>query len=241
LATLFISDLHLHPSRPAIIACFLKFLEQQRGRVDALYILGDLFESWIGDDHPEPAYHSIKPALENCNDAGTPVYLMHGNRDFMLGETFTNETGCILLPDPTRIDLYGTPTLLMHGDSLCTDDLEYQQVRARVRDPAWQQQARALPVDKRLEIAAQARALSARSKQGKEEYIMDVNQDEVLRVIEKNQVDLLIHGHTHRPGNHTLTNGAHEITRIVLGDWYSAGSVLIADENGQRLEKLNCQ
>ncbi|GMQ87827.1 MAG: UDP-2,3-diacylglucosamine diphosphatase [Gammaproteobacteria bacterium] len=241
MATLFISDLHLHPSRPAIIACFLKFLEQQQGRVDALYILGDLFESWIGDDHPEPAYQPVKPALGRCSNAGTPVYLMHGNRDFMLGETFTGETGCILLTDPTRIDLYGTPTLLMHGDSLCTDDSEYQQVRARVRDPAWQQQARTLPVNKRLEIAAQARALSARSKQGKEEYIMDVNQDEVLRVIEEHQVDLLIHGHTHRPGSHAFRNGNREVTRMVLGDWYDTGSVLVADTRGRRLETLVCQ
>ena len=241
MATLFISDLHLHPSRPAIITCFLEFLEQQQGLADALYILGDLFESWIGDDHPEPAYQPVKLALGKCCKAGTPVYLMHGNRDFMLSEAFTSETGCMLLTDPTRIDLYGTPTLLMHGDSLCTDDTEYQQVRTRVRDPAWQQQARALPVDKRLEIAAQARALSAQSKQGKDEYIMDVNQDEVLRVIEQQQVDLLIHGHTHRPGSHTLEIGDREVTRVVLGDWYNAGSVLVADTWGQRLEKLDCQ
>ena len=241
MATLFISDLHLHPSRPTIITCFLEFLEQQQGLADALYILGDLFESWIGDDHPEPAYQPVKLALGECCKAGTPVYLMHGNRDFMLSEAFTSETGCMLLTDPTRIDLYGTPTLLMHGDSLCTDDTEYQQVRARVRDPAWQQQARALPVDKRLELAAQARALSAQSKQGKDEYIMDVNQDEVLRVIEQQQVDLLIHGHTHRPGSHTLEIGDREVTRVVLGDWYNTGSVLVADTRGQRLEKLDCQ
>jgi len=241
LATLFVSDLHLHPSRPAIIACFLKFLGQQQGRADALYILGDLFESWIGDDHPEPAYHPVKLALGKCAKAGTPVYLMHGNRDFMLGETFAGETGCTLLPDPTRIDLYGTPTLLMHGDSLCTDDDEYQQIRARVRDPAWQQQARTLAVDKRLEIAAQARELSAQAKQGKQETIMDVNQDEVLRVIEENQVELLIHGHTHRPGSHTLNAGKRKVTRIVLGDWYTTGSVLVADARGRRLETLECQ
>jgi len=240
LATLFISDLHLHPSRPAIIACFLAFLAQQKGRADALYILGDLFESWIGDDHPEPVYQTVKLALKSCTRAGTPVYLMHGNRDFMLGKRFAAETGCTLLPDPTRIDLYGTPTLLMHGDSLCTDDIEYQQVRKRVRDPAWQQQARELPIDRRLAIAAQARTLSAQSKQGKHDYIMDVNQDEVRRVIEENQVTLLIHGHTHRPGSHTLNAGKHEVTRIVLGDWYNAGSVLVAGRQDRRLEKLAC-
>jgi len=241
LATLFISDLHLHPSRPAIIACFLEFIEQQRGRADALYILGDLFESWIGDDHPEPAYQPVKLALRSCCDAETPVYLMHGNRDFMLGDTFTGETGCILLPDPTCIDLYGTPTLLMHGDSLCVDDREYQQVRARVRDPAWKQKARALPVDQRLQIAAQARELSAQSNQGKAEYIMDVNQDEVLRAIEEHRVDLLIHGHTHRPGRHNIRIGNREASRIVLGDWYDRGSVLVTDASGWHLETLSCQ
>ncbi|MFQ5645106.1 MAG: UDP-2,3-diacylglucosamine diphosphatase [Thiogranum sp.] len=241
MATLFISDLHLHPSRPAIIACLLEFLEQQQGRADALYILGDLFESWIGDDHPEPVYHTVKLALGKCAAAGTPVYLMHGNRDFMLGETFATETGCTLLPDPTRIDLYGTATLLMHGDSLCTDDTGYQQVRNQVRDPAWQQQARKLPVDKRLAIAARARALSAQSKQGKDEYIMDVNQEEVRRVVEENRVELLVHGHTHRPGSHTLKSANRTVTRIVLGDWYDAGSVLIVDSQGRRLEKLACR
>ncbi len=241
MATLFISDLHLHPSRPAIIACFLKFIEQQQGRADALYILGDLFESWIGDDHPEPAYHAVKLALGGCCDAGTPVYLMHGNRDFMLGDAFTGETGCILLSDPTCIDLHGTPTLLMHGDSLCVDDHEYQQIRARVRDPAWQQQARVLPVDQRLQIAAQARELSAQSNQGKAEDIMDVNQDEVVRVIEQHQVELLIHGHTHRPGRHAIRIGNRETTRIVLGDWYDKGSVLITDTQGRRLQTLSCQ
>jgi len=238
--TLFISDLHLDAARPEIGDELIRFLTKEACKADALFILGDLFESWIGDDHPEPAYHAVKLALGKCGKAGTPVYLMHGNRDFMLSETFAAETGCTLLPDPTRIDLYGTPTLLMHGDSLCTDDDEYQQIRARVRDPAWQQQARTLAVDKRLEIAAQARELSAQAKQGKQETIMDVNQDEVLRVIEEHQVDLLIHGHTHRPGSHSLDAGKRKVTRIVLGDWYTTGSVLVADARGRRLETLEC-
>jgi len=240
LATLFISDLHLHPSRPAVITCFLAFLEQQRGQAEALYILGDLFETWIGDDHPEPVYQRVKQALAACCQAGTPVHLMHGNRDFMLGGTFLAETGCTLLPDPAQIDLYGAATLLMHGDSLCTDDTEYQQVRKQLRDPAWQQQARALPVAQRLAMAAEARARSTQSKRGKEEYIMDVNQDEVRRVIEAGRVDLLIHGHTHRPGSHSVQTAHGEATRIVLGDWYETGSVLVADRHGRRLEALPC-
>ena len=239
MATLFISDLHLHPSRAAIIDCFLNFLTRQTGTAEALYILGDLFETWVGDDHPEPAYQPVKSALKTCSTAGTPVYLMHGNRDFMLAQQFAIETGCTLIEDPTRIDLYGTPTLLMHGDSLCTDDTEYQQLRVRVRDPDWQQQARSLPLEQRMEMAEQARELSALSKQGKDDYIMDVNQDEVRRVMAEQDVALLIHGHTHRPGEHTFNNGTRGCTRIVLGDWYSKGSVLVVDEQHQQLQTLD--
>lgn len=238
MATLFISDLHLHPSRPAIIKCFLDFAAARQGKAEALYILGDLFEAWIGDDDPEPAYQTVKTAIRSCSDAGTPVYLMHGNRDFMIGKQFVKETRCTLLTDPTRLDLYGIPTLLMHGDSLCTDDREYQALRSKVRDPDWQQQAGRLPVDERLALARQARELSALSKQGKEEYIMDVNQDEVLRVAEQHRVSLLIHGHTHRPGIHTVDADDRKITRIVLGDWYRTGSVLVVDKQGREFETL---
>jgi len=238
LATLFISDLHLHPSRPAIITCFLEFMVDQQGKAEALYILGDLFEAWIGDDHPESAYQPVKSALRACADAGTPVYLMYGNRDFMIGKQFSNETGCTLLTDPTRIDLYGRPTLLMHGDTLCTDDLEYQALRSKVRDPAWQQQVIRLPADERLMLAQQARSLSALSTQHKDEYIMDANQDEVLRVAEQYQVALIIHGHTHRPGIHSFKAGNRAITRIVLGDWYESGNVLIVDDQGWQFRTI---
>ena len=240
MSTLFISDLHLHPSRPAIIECFLTFLKQQQGQAEALYILGDLFETWVGDDHPEPSYQPVKSALKAFSNAGTPAYLMHGNRDFLLSGQFTAETGCCLLPDPTRIDLYGTATLLMHGDSLCSDDKDYQRLRSRVRDPAWQQDILGLPLEQRLKMAQQARQLSAQSKQGKDETIMDANQDAIRRSVEKNQADLLIHGHTHRPGIHTFRHNGREITRIVLGDWYETGSVLSIDHQGWQLKTLNC-
>ena len=206
--------------------------------MEALYILGDLFEAWIGDDHPEPAYQTVKTAIRRCGDAGTPVYLMHGNRDFMIGKQFIEETGCTLLTDPTRLDLYGIPTLLMHGDTLCTDDREYQALRSKVRDPDWQQQAGRLPVDERLALAQQARELSTLSKQGKEEYIMDVNQEEVRRVAEQHRVSLIIHGHTHRPGTHTFHADNSKVTRIVLGDWYQTGSVLVVDKQGWAFETL---
>lgn len=236
--TLFISDLHLHPSRPRIIDCFLRFIDDQKGRADALYILGDLFEVWIGDDHPEPAYQAIRTALARCSTAGTPVFLLHGNRDFLIGDCFAAETGCTLRTDLMVIDLYGTRTLLMHGDTLCTDDTEYQSFRSRVRDSAWQKKILALPATQRLELAAQARETSTRLVQDKDEYIMDANQHEVLRVMKQHQVTLLIHGHTHRPAVHSIDINGSKATRIVLGDWYTQGSVLVVDQDGWNTQIL---
>jgi UDP-2,3-diacylglucosamine hydrolase len=238
--TLFISDLHLHPSRPAILACFLRFLEQQQGRAEAIYILGDLFEAWIGDDDPEPDYASVRAGLRRCVSSGTRVYVMRGNRDFLIGEHFGDETGCGLIEDPTRIELYGVPTLLMHGDSLCTDDRDYQVMRNRLRDPHWQRRVLALPVAERQVLARQARELSMLSNQSKDEHIMDVNQDEVLRIIREYGVDLLIHGHTHRPAAHRLRLGERRVTRIDLGDWYSAGTALVVEPEGWRRLELGC-
>jgi UDP-2,3-diacylglucosamine hydrolase len=231
----FISDLHLHPSRPATLACFRDFLADIGGQARALYILGDLFESWVGDDHPEPAYRAVRLALRDCAARGTRVHLMHGNRDFLLGETFAQQAGASLLPDPALIDLYGTTTLLMHGDSLCTDDADYQQLRRRLRDPGWQRQALALPLAERLEMAAEARELSVLTSQDKEAYIMDVNRDSVLQSLRAHQADLLIHGHTHRPGVHDYELDGKTVKRVVLGDWYRQGSVLCVDCNGLQL------
>jgi UDP-2,3-diacylglucosamine hydrolase len=232
MATLFVSDLHLHPVRAAVCECFTDFLASLPGRTRALYILGDLFDAWVGDDHPEPVYETVKRALARCTAAGTPVFVLHGNRDFLLGERFARETGCTLLPDPALIELYGEKTLLMHGDSLCTDDVEYQRLRQRLRDPEWQAQALALPLQERLELARQARDLSALSNSGKDETIMDVNPDAVLRVFDTHAVRLLIHGHTHRPGLHRIRQQGRELRRAVLGDWYEHGSVLRADSDG---------
>lgn len=238
MTTLFISDLHLHPSRPHIIDSFLSFLHSVQGEYEALYILGDLFEAWIGDDHPETAYLPVKAALARCNTSGTSVFLMHGNRDFLIGETFARETGCKLLEDPVLKDLYGIRTLLMHGDSLCTDDREYQQLRRRLRDPEWQSQALALPVEERLQLAREARELSELSSRDKDEYIMDVNQDEVLRTLTASGAARLIHGHTHRPGEHEFEHDGRILQRIVLGDWYEQGSVLEIGINRCELRTL---
>ncbi len=238
MATLFISDLHLHPARPAINECFLGFLQNIQGNADALYILGDLFETWVGDDHPEPSYAPVREALKRCNRSGTPVFLLHGNRDFLLGKEFAAQTACTLLEDPASIDLYGTRTLLMHGDSLCTDDTDYQTLRARVRDPQWQRRALALPLDERLELAAQARELSTLSTDNKDDEIMDVNQQEVLRIFASHDVRLLIHGHTHRPGIHQFEYAGRELRRIVLGAWYEQGSVLHVEDGRLDLKSL---
>jgi len=237
MATLFISDLHLHASRPAISECFMAFLATL-AQAQALYILGDLFEAWVGDDHPEPAYSPVKQALKRCTAAGTPVYLMHGNRDFLLGDRFAAETGCVLLEDPSVIDLYGQRTLLMHGDSLCTDDQDYQTLRARLRSPQWQRQALSLPLEERLELAREARELSTLSIHGKDEYLLDVNQQEVARVFDSHNVELLIHGHTHRPGIHRMTHNHRQLQRVVLGDWYEQGSVLRVTDGQLELVSL---
>jgi UDP-2,3-diacylglucosamine hydrolase len=238
MTTRFISDLHLHPSRPHIINAFVAFLDATRGETEALYILGDLFEAWIGDDHPETAFQPVKAALERCNASGTPVSIMHGNRDFLIGESFTRETGCLLLDDPTVVDFYGVRTLLMHGDSLCTDDKEYQQLRRDLRNPEWQRRTLALSVEERLQLAHDARELSVLSSRDKEEYIMDVNQDEVLRSLTASGAQCLIHGHTHRPGKHEFQHAGRTLQRIVLGDWYEHGSVLELDANRCDLRTL---
>jgi UDP-2,3-diacylglucosamine hydrolase len=239
-STLLVSDLHLHPSRPAIIRCFLRFLAQQQGRAEGLYILGDLFEAWIGDDDPEPAYAPVRSALRACVAAGTPVFLMRGNRDFLLGERFGEETRCTLIDDPTRVELHGIPTLLMHGDALCSDDHDYQRLRTTLRDPQWQRQVLERSIPERAALARQARELSEHSSRSKSRRIMDVNEAEVLRMIREHEVELLIHGHTHRAGAHRIRDGRTRATRIDLGDWYSRGSALVIDQSGWRSLELSC-
>ncbi|MDH3614355.1 MAG: UDP-2,3-diacylglucosamine diphosphatase [Gammaproteobacteria bacterium] len=238
MTTLFISDLHLEADRPDIGEQFLKFLKTDASEADDLYILGDLFEAWVGDDDPNTHYFTIKRALRKLVDGGIPVYFMHGNRDFMIGGGFANETGVKILKDPCKVSMYGQKVLLSHGDKLCTDDVQYQKIRKMTRDPEWQATMRAKPLKDRLRMAAEARRQSLEQTLNLSMNIMDVNQKAVAEVIRKNNVDVLLHGHTHRPGVHTVDLGNRKAKRIVLGDWYTQGSVVRWDSRGPKLEKI---
>ncbi|MCK0164535.1 UDP-2,3-diacylglucosamine diphosphatase [Marinobacter sp. S6332] len=219
MTTLFISDLHMEESRPDITGAFLKFLESKAQGAEQLYILGDFFEAWIGDDERTPLQDQAAEALRAVSDSGTDIFLMHGNRDFLLGEDFCARAGATLLDDPTHIDLYGTPSLLMHGDSLCTADVEYQKFRAKIRNPQMQKMLLARPLEDRQQMARQLREMSMATNQGKAEDIMDVTPEDVVRTMESYNVPLLIHGHTHRPAVHSLEVNGETAKRIVLGDW----------------------
>ena len=236
--TLFISDLHLDEGRPQITQLFLDFLQTRASGSDALYILGDLFEAWIGDDDQSTMNTGVCRVLSECAASGTPVFVMHGNRDFLLGEQFARQGNCTLLQDPARIDIYGTPTLLMHGDLLCTDDTEYQAFREMVRNPQWQAGFLNKPLEERRAIALEMRALSQQKTGGKAESIMDVNAAAVVNVMTEYRVPRLIHGHTHRPAIHDLLINGRPAQRIVLGDWYEQGSVLECRPEGCRLQRL---
>ncbi|UTA49256.1 UDP-2,3-diacylglucosamine diphosphatase [Simiduia sp. 21SJ11W-1] len=220
MTTLFISDLHLDAKRPEITRAFLQFLDEHAQHAKALYILGDLFEAWIGDDDDAPLAQDVQQALKAYTDAGFLLYVMQGNRDFLLGDAFCQNTGATLLQDPTKIDLYGTPTLLMHGDTLCTDDVDYQAFRAQARSPEWQAPLLAQPLPVRRQLALELRAKTQSMAAMKAEDIMDVNKDEVARVMTTHKADRLIHGHTHRPARHPVALGQSTGERIVLGDWH---------------------
>ncbi len=239
-ATLFISDLHLHPARPALTDLLLNFLAQPARQAKALYILGDLFEAWIGDDDDAEPGRTVAAALRTLTDAGVPVYFLHGNRDFLLGEGFAAASGVQLLPESVVIELAGEPTLLLHGDTLCIDDQEYQAFRAQVRHPAWQAQILALPLEQRRALAGQLRETSRQAGQQKTAEITDVNLMEVERVLRVHGVRRLIHGHTHRPAIHEWRLDGQPARRAVLGDWREQhGSVLCCDASGWRLEQLD--
>jgi UDP-2,3-diacylglucosamine hydrolase len=241
--TLFISDLHLDAERPHITALLIRFLEGEARGADALYILGDLFEAWVGDDDPSETGRVVAEKLLALRTSGVPVYFQRGNRDFLLGEDYAMRAGMTILPDPAVVSLYGRPALLMHGDLLCTDDTAYQQFRAQTRDPRWQAQFLAQPLDARLAFAQQARAASqARHTelqgQGLMEAITDVAPSTVAATFARYGIDTLIHGHTHRPAVHETTVDERACRRIVLGDWYEQGSVLRVDADGARLQAL---
>jgi UDP-2,3-diacylglucosamine hydrolase len=231
---LFISDLHLCSSRPAITSLFLDFLEKQAPQADSLYILGDLFEYWAGDDDVDDAHHqSIIQSLKTLAASGTETFFMHGNRDFLLSGAFAQAAGISILPDPTLLTLYGKRVLLSHGDALCTDDTAYQAFRQQVRDPAWQDDFLAQPLATRKNQIESMRIRSEQEKSRKTEGIMDVNAEAVEHLMRAHAYpELLIHGHTHRPDRHMLEVDGHRCERWVLGDWYEQGSCLSLDDSG---------
>jgi UDP-2,3-diacylglucosamine hydrolase len=242
MSTLFISDLHLDERRPEITEIFLRFLQNEASKAEALYILGDLFEAWIGDDDDADLGISVSNALRKLSDQDVPVFFMRGNRDFLIANDFAKRAGLQILPDPCVLELYGKPTLLMHGDLLCTDDAPYQAFRMQVRSDEWQGQFLAQPLAARRAFAAQARAASKQHQSGlmneQQESIMDVTQATIQDLMKRYGVNRLIHGHTHRPAIHQFYVDDISSQRIVLGDWYSQGSVLRVDADGDFLSTL---
>jgi UDP-2,3-diacylglucosamine hydrolase len=226
MTTLFISDLHLDASRPGITRLFLEFLENEASKADALYILGDLFEAWIGDDASDAVGDAVAEALAKLHARGVPCFYIHGNRDFLLGDAYARRARMTLLPDPSLVEIGGETVLLMHGDTLCTDDAPYQAFRRQTHDPAWQRSFLARPVDEREHFAAQARAESRNYTRSVGETITDVNEGAVVNAMVNHGVRRLIHGHTHRPALHHVAIGDMSCARIVLGDWHEQSSVL---------------
>ncbi|MGO4223425.1 UDP-2,3-diacylglucosamine diphosphatase [Lysobacter sp. TAF61] len=243
MTTLFISDLHLDAERPQITELFGQFIRNEARGADALYILGDLFEAWVGDDDPSETGAFVAGELRALHDSGVPVYFIRGNRDFLVAEEFARRAGARILPDPTVVVLYGRPTLLMHGDLLCTDDVAYQQFRTQTRNPQWQAQFLSQPLAARIAFAQQARAASKAHQsglktQGTMETITDVAPATVESTISRFGIETIIHGHTHRPAMHELEVDGHACLRIVLGDWYDQGSVLRVSADGYDLQTI---
>jgi len=246
--TLFISDLHLSAEQPDSMAAFKRFVAEivqrvsaERGRrAEALYILGDLFDYWAGDDDLDDAFHAeVIAALRSLKQHGIGVYLMHGNRDLLMGEVLANACQATLLNDPALIDLYGTPTLLSHGDTLCTHDAEYQRYRAQVHDADFQRQFLAKSLVDRKAYIAQLRSRSMTEKENKGSAIMDVSDEAVAALLREHGYPRLIHGHTHRPGNHEHIIDGHACERWVLGDWNNKANALRCDSSGIRWEIIS--
>jgi UDP-2,3-diacylglucosamine hydrolase len=235
--TYFIADLHLSESRPDISACFLRFLESDAIEAEKLYILGDLFEAWVGDDDDSPFLKTIADALTKLSQTGTKIYYIHGNRDFLIGKRYAKKANMKLLPEVDTINLYGQHVVIMHGDTLCTRDVDYQVFRKKSRSWWWQAAIKSLPLFVRKKIAANYRKKSASATSVKSQEIMDVTESEVIECLQKYQSQLLIHGHTHRPAVHQVSANGKSAQRIVLGDWYEQGAWLKVSKNS--IELLN--
>lgn len=238
MTTLFISDLHLDQSRPQITRQFITFVREEAVHARALYILGDLFEAWIGDDALDATADDVALVLGELHAARVPCFYLHGNRDFLLGDAWARRARITLLPDPSVIEIEGERVLLMHGDTLCIDDRAYQDFRRLVHDPAWQRGFLARPLEERLAFAQQARAQSRQHAQHVDEAITDVHADAVQHAMTHARVRRLVHGHTHRPAIHRTERDGASSERIVLGDWYEQGSVLRAHEREWTLSSL---
>jgi UDP-2,3-diacylglucosamine hydrolase len=240
---LLISDLHLSGERPEIVAQFLRFVDEQAGRASSLYVLGDLFESWIGDDelsapNGDPLAKQVAGAFRELTRRGVTLYLMHGNRDFLLGPAFFEACGARLLDDPTVRDVGGVDSLLMHGDTLCTDDRDYMAWRATARSDAWRREFLSAPLGRRRERAGALRDQSEAHKKAKSAEIMDVNTEAVHDAFVRHAVTRLIHGHTHRPAHHVLDVAGRQCERWVLPDWYRQGGYLSVENGAARLVYL---
>lgn len=231
--SIFISDLHLANERPHISEVFFEFVRHTAARAEALYILGDLFEYWIGDDDlDDPLNAAVARALGELAAGGVSVFFMHGNRDFLIGRQFAERAGAKLVADPLPVALYGTPTLLMHGDTLCSDDVDYQKFRATARDPKFQADFLAQPIAARRQRVGQLREINAQAKQAKTAEIMDVTLATVEQTLREFGYPRLIHGHTHRPARHLHVVDDRTCERWVLNDWYQRGGYLRCDANG---------
>jgi UDP-2,3-diacylglucosamine hydrolase len=237
--SLFISDLHLAPERPETVEIFLQFLSARAREADALYILGDLFDAWIGDDDDQPPYPDIRQGLKNLIASGTRCAIMHGNRDFLIGKRFLSETGCTLIKDPTSLDLADTRCLLMHGDLLCTGDIPYQRFRRRIRNPITIQLFLWKSLEKRRAIAADYRRKSGLAMAEKTQGIMDVSQQTVEDYMRRFRTTHLIHGHTHRPAEHKFELDGRNVARSVLAQWHgNRGEALVCSDAGWRRESI---
>ncbi len=237
--SLFISDLHLSADRPEISSTFSTFLSRTATQAEALYILGDLFEYWAGDDDlDDPFNRGVVSALASLGRSGTALYLMHGNRDFLMGEALADACGGCLLPDPSLVEIYGVRTLLMHGDTLCTDDADYMAFRAQVRAPAWRESFLGQPLARRKALIAQMRAQSRQAQSRKTAEIMDTNTESVINTLRSHGYPRLIHGHTHRPARHLHEIDGRSCERWVLPDWYQQGGYLRCDATGCTAVKI---